>query len=513
MVRLLIADDEKIIRETLSTIIDWESMGVEVVAVCKDGLEAYDAIIDEYPDIVLTDIRMPKLSGLELIHKITENHDNIHFIILSGYDEFSYAKEAMRYGIKHYILKPCNELEIIHAVQDLIQEYYSVHTRSPKTESRDLSGNMMHHIFLQALSSPENLPALSNIYENFLDFSNTPYHLCYLYFIEEKLVPACIDFIQEFMKAQKTKYLFTYIYVKNTLLFFTENKEYDRTFLDTLLRITCKEIAPDLGSYHLEDYSNLYQLMNVLVKKTRRFEIITLYTGKQKTPICNYASLFEQTTLLTDQLISSHSRQDYSSALKELLTLIDSVRDIDLLHALANNILMKFLPHTSCTSSDVSNFILFVNSIHSGNEIFQFLEHTLDTLFTPTCGTSEKYKPFIQEILDYTHEHISDPNLTLKWIVENHLFMNVAYVSRQFVLQTGTKFSAYLNNLRIEKAKQLLVNCDSEKIYTVAEQVGCGNNPQYFSHLFKKHTKMTPKEYIQNVIKKGACEAPERNEG
>ena len=127
--------------------------------------------------------------------------------------------------------------------------------------------------------------------------------------------------------------------------------------------------------------------------------------------------------------------------------------------------------------------------------------------------STEKYKPFIQEILDYTHEHISDPNLTLKWIVENHLFMNVAYVSRQFVLQTGTKFSAYLNNLRIEKAKQLLVNCDSEKIYTVAEQVGCGNNPQYFSHLFKKHTKMTPKEYIQNVSKKGACEAPERNEG
>lgn len=67
MVRLLIADDEKIIRETLSTIIDWESMGVEVVAVCKDGLEAYDAIIDEYPDIVLTDIPNAKIirSGID----------------------------------------------------------------------------------------------------------------------------------------------------------------------------------------------------------------------------------------------------------------------------------------------------------------------------------------------------------------------------------------------------------------------------------------------------------------
>lgn len=512
MIRLLIADDEKIIRETLSTIIDWESLGVEVVAVCKDGLEAYDAIIDEYPDIVLTDIRMPKLSGLELIHKITENHDNIHFIILSGYDEFSYAKEAMLYGIKHYILKPCNEVEIINAVQDLIREYYTQHTLPEKTGAMELSGNMMHHIVLQALSSSENLAALSNIYENFLDFSTTPYQLCYLYFIEERFVPDCIDLINTLIRTKKPDYLFTYIYVKNTLIFFTENKDNDCAFIDTLLQITCKEISPDLCSYHREACCNLYTLINTLVKKTKRFEIITLYTSKQKTPICNYASLFEQTTALTDDLIASASKEDYAKTLKELLALIDSVRNIDLLHALANNVLMKFLPNTSYTNSDISNFILFVNSIHSGTEIYQFLEHTLAPLFTPSYGTSEKYKPFIQEILDYTHEHISDPNLTLKWIVENHLFMNVAYVSRQFVLQTGTKFSAYLNDLRIEKAKQLLVNCDSEKIYTVAEQVGCGNNPQYFSHLFKKHTKMTPKEYIQNAVKKETCEVQNRNE-
>lgn len=84
MIRLLIADDEKMIRETICSIIDWESLNIQVVGVCKNGLEAYDAILDEYPDIVLTDIRMPKLSGLELIRKITENHDHIQFIILTA---------------------------------------------------------------------------------------------------------------------------------------------------------------------------------------------------------------------------------------------------------------------------------------------------------------------------------------------------------------------------------------------------------------------------------------------
>ena len=81
----------------------------------------------------------------------------------------------------------------------------------------------------------------------------------------------------------------------------------------------------------------------------------------------------------------------------------------------------------------------------------------------------------------------------------NGAFMNVDYVSKQFYKQTGEKFSAWLNRQRIEKAKELLLNCDTEKIYTVAEAVGCGNNPQYFSQLFKKYTGMSPTEYIRKL--------------
>ena len=153
MLRLLIADDEKIIRETLCSIIDWKSLDIEVVGVCKNGLEAYDAILDEYPDIVLTDISMPKLSGLELIQKITQNHDNIQFIIISGYQDFSYAREAMKYGIKHYILKPCNEQEIIEAVKDSIKEHYRKSSRKDSElkfpfSGEDMKKNLMYDILM-----------------------------------------------------------------------------------------------------------------------------------------------------------------------------------------------------------------------------------------------------------------------------------------------------------------------------------------------------------------------------
>ena len=109
MLKLIIADDERIIRESISRIIDWSSLGIELIGVCQDGAEAYDMILDESPDIVLTDIMMPGLSGLELIEKVSRTDLDTRFILLSGYGEFNYAQQAMKYGVRHYLL-----LSLIH---------------------------------------------------------------------------------------------------------------------------------------------------------------------------------------------------------------------------------------------------------------------------------------------------------------------------------------------------------------------------------------------------------------
>lgn len=117
MLRLLIVEDEDLIRQSLEHIIDWQSLGVEVVGSCRDGIEAYDTIIDENPDIVLTDIKMPGLDGLALVERVAELDLNCVFVILSGYADFSYAQKAMRYNVQFYLTKPCNEKEIAEAVQ------------------------------------------------------------------------------------------------------------------------------------------------------------------------------------------------------------------------------------------------------------------------------------------------------------------------------------------------------------------------------------------------------------
>lgn len=122
MLRLMIVDDEQIIREALSVMIDYESIGYQLIATAKNGMEAYDIICDEYPDVVITDIRMPILNGLDLIDRSMKSDSKITFILLSGYSEFEYAKQAMKYGVRYYLLKPTDKQELIETLISIRQE-------------------------------------------------------------------------------------------------------------------------------------------------------------------------------------------------------------------------------------------------------------------------------------------------------------------------------------------------------------------------------------------------------
>ena len=108
-----------------------------------------------------------------------------------------------------------------------------------------------------------------------------------------------------------------------------------------------------------------------------------------------------------------------------------------------------------------------------------------------------QYKDYINQTLDYIDTHFSDPELSLKKIASDVLFMNVDYLSREFLRQTGQKFTDYLTKQRITKAKALLKNASYEKINVIAEQVGFSNNPQYFAQLFKAATGQTPKAWAK----------------
>ncbi len=121
MIKVIIVDDEKHVLTRINNQINWDKLGVVVVAMASNGNEAHNKIQQHSPDLVLVDIKMPIMSGLDLIKKCRENQMNkLKFIIISGYNDFSYAKHALQYGVSDYIEKPVDEIELETAIMRVI---------------------------------------------------------------------------------------------------------------------------------------------------------------------------------------------------------------------------------------------------------------------------------------------------------------------------------------------------------------------------------------------------------
>ncbi len=221
MLKLVIADDEKTIRETIFSIIDWKSLGIEVIGLCQNGVEAYNMIIDESPDIVLTDLKMPGMDGLELIEKVSESDKNTQFIILSGYGEFEYAKKAMSYGVREYLLKPCNEEQIIKSVKaciDVRNKGLNVPKEAASDIQNNLSSNVFFNIINDSLTGDVSIDDLEEEYGSYIDFRYTPYRLVYVYYLTDEDRDSFLSDMRDYCSDRFPSIVINGIYVKNTLL-------------------------------------------------------------------------------------------------------------------------------------------------------------------------------------------------------------------------------------------------------------------------------------------------------
>lgn len=330
MYKLLIADDEKIIRESVSEMIPWADYNIQITACCKNGLEALDAIMDTAPDIVMTDIRMPGMDGLELIHKIQSLDSHIRFIILTGYPEFEYARQALRYGVQEYLLKPISEEQIVEAVKNVKDSLNYV------------------------------------------------------------LDPSMNALISNLIRTRKN---------------------------------ADKEHAGELLAHFFRHYN----------------------TGEE---LCSYG----------------------------LQLLIE-------LHTNSSPMNVKFLSH-------------FTEDLLLEQDLDKLRNHIITNILELLFASESVKTPLSDIVKKYVSKHINDENLSLKFIAENVLYINVNYLSRCFTKQTGENFSNYLNRTRIEKARKMLCQTGLKNIHNIAEAVGFGANPQYFSQVFKKYTGMTPSTYV-----------------
>lgn len=502
MLKLLLVDDEEIICNTIAKTINWEDLGIQLIGTCLDGVEAYHTILDESPDIVMTDIRMPGISGLELIERISATNLDTQFIILSGYGEFEFAKRAMKCGVRHYLLKPCDEEQIISCIKEAIKDCRAVQ-QNQELENHDnllftqLRHTLVQNIISEGISLPSTEDSLFAPYEKYLDFMDTPYQFCYIYFLEKQHLSDCLQTIKYYFDQHTPQLVLYQIYINNILLLFFANYSRDYTEMDAFLSTLSFPTQKTSIKYERVAYPNFKSLLTVLIQKLKRYDMLYFADGDRLIPNFNYEHITAQTIELTPRLISPDQKVQ-SDAKEELKHILSTISSREFFLQLSTQVLVAISTHiSSWTVAQLTDFFSSLQLKADSEEIYTAVMHKIDEILASVNSQSASYSSFIEELLHYLDEHISDSNLTLKWIAENHLYMNVNYVSRCFVKETHQKFSSYLMNLRVQKAKEILKSNDEEKIQHVAELVGCGNNPYYFSKIFKKCTGMTPSAYIR----------------
>lgn len=496
MLKLLIVDDEEIICNTIANIIDWHSYGITLIGTCLDGVDAYHTILDESPDIVMTDIRMPGISGLELIERISKTDLTTQFIILSGYGEFDYAKHAMKYGVQHYLLKPCEEEQIIACIQEIASKASLMHQ---STLPKNLQQILVHNMISEGILFPQLPESFFDSYEQYIDLTESPCQYCCIYYLEKKNLEQCLATMNAYFEQHAPALTMYRIYISNILIFFFPNYEFDYSDMDRFLRSLSFREQTTMISYERISYPNLKSLLNILIAKLRRYDILYYINDSHITPNFNYEPIVSQANHLIPAL-RCDDPQTRGAASEELANLLGSISSRDFLMQLSSQVLINLSTQSAAGSlSEMTNFLSSLHQEQNPDAIRSYVLKKAAEITTLSITPAARYSVFIEKTLRYLDEHVSEPNLTLKWISENYLYMNFNYVSRCFVKETQQTFSTYLTNLRIQKAKEIFVSQDDEKVRNVAELVGCGNNPYYFSRIFKKCTGMTPTAYMRKI--------------
>ena len=510
MYQILIADDESIIREGIKCLFDWESLGFTICGVAVNGEQAYQEILRLRPDVVLLDIRMPGLSGIDVIREVRSAGYEGNIIILSGYSDFKYAQEAIRYGVHSYLTKPVDEDELQSALLAIRGQLDAkAAASSTKEHYRDtIHASIVKDLLLGTADFPK-----TNLSDFHLD---APVYQVVIY---EKYSHNSQDASYSFSDLLRVTNQDNNSYDHITLSYnevlllkgdfaiqkfneFLERYERERrpqkgSPLDSLFITYGKCVSAPDGIP--ESYTEALSLMH------RRFfcdqEQHTIgYTDLPKFlnthPIDHDAFLKKYSAMLLNYL-QSFNRSMVAQTLNELNSELYNASDsIDAIKLLLADLFLQIKEqmnhlynHADIPFPANAEIIRSIESKYYLYEILLFFTEQFEIVIG-SIGNSTR-DSVLDDILNYINHNYAN-NITLENIAP--LFgYNSSYLGKIFSKRMGENFNSYVDHIRIEKSKELLLNEDL-KVYSVAERVGY-RNVDYFHIKFKKYVGQSPAEY------------------
>lgn len=539
MYKLLLVDDKVDSIEAISKLMDWKSLKIEKVIVATNGKEAIDKVFEDMPDIVITDIKMPVMDGLELAEEIKKINDEIITIILSGYDKFSFAQKALKLGVKEYLLKPVsieditkvigNAVQILETRKDMKQEKGSLKTDMKKTE-RVLKEEYLNRLVkkssaqISLLTEKYNDVSIDIGMENVISIivwidsyseimkNKTPNELdTMLLALQNIFTNAMSQYQCEIFRSNEKEIciLLNNPQNKNIKLFLGEIgkklKDIQRLINDTLnisVTIGIGKWVRSLEQIHTS-YQNALEVIKYRIIRGKNniinsYDMDTGYLDNEKNYFAN-----------VEKIISLFKRGQYDELMMELSEFWQKVKENNNISPIefksimiqmllfANTVLQDYNIENEEFRDRMQKAISLLDTYSTKNDVEGKIAECFQLGIDLICENKAYLGRLdVDRALSYIKENFKE-NISLKEVAD-YSNLSPSYLSMLIKEYTGENFKDILIKYRMERAKQLLMIKDY-KIYEVASMVGY-NDRRHFSDTFKKYTGLIPTEYKEKNL-------------
>ncbi|MFC6315403.1 response regulator [Lapidilactobacillus achengensis] len=476
MYRVMLVDDEVMILKGLRRIIDWSAAGFEIVKVASSGQEALDFLAQQAVDLVITDVTMPKMNGLTLVSQAFAQGHHFLFVILSGYDEFDYARKSLQLGALNYLMKPIDTQELSNTLLEAKERLDA--SQKPQYPQQRLLDHAIH-----GQATDAELVQLGQE-SGFADVDPNSFYL--LAFVGLGGAQEFINYLLKvnrewFMNADGALYL----------LFVGSRWQVDQ-FLLSLPREYGAQTQLIVMSASSSDFSALVPRFNSVQRRISTAKFYDQRRGLLRIDELNrdQEQHFPELDIARiDQLINAGNREELQDLIQvTFMAMSQAQADADYVRQVSFWFLATLNRRLHFNETFYNNQLELINQLHDFKKI---LDLNLSWVAQLENSAIQDYSPNVAAAIQYIYlNYHQDINLGL---AADQLHLSSMYLGQLFKQETGQTFSRFLNHYRIEQSKYLLRNT-SESVSEIGMAVGY-STPNYFFRMFKQETDQSPKEY------------------
>ncbi|KYH33985.1 putative response regulatory protein [Clostridium tepidiprofundi DSM 19306] len=513
MLKVMVVDDEYLDREGMKKTIDWASLGCVFSGEAKDGYEGIELAKIIKPNIVITDISMPRINGLEMANKIKEFLPECKFIIITGYDDFEYAKAAVKINAIDFILKPVDENELIDSIKNISYQFERNIKRKHIAREKILLDIMRGKI--RGKESIDKIKKEYSIEINDLCIVciENDYYEKALESDSFDVLFSANEYAKELICERLSQYTYYLVECHDNIfaiLISMDNVLYPKSFRDIFIDFQKKfsSVFSTTVTIGVSNVGSIYDIKKVYEESKQALKN-KLYSGNNS---INYFMDLKKENIVKWSYIISFEKE---------LRIVLKAGDRTKIRNKLDNLYIKFFTSNHISNSIIkqisidiilialktlSEYNISIEEVMGKNfDIYRKIEnyktikqmHNLvsDIIFNVFRCIKLKNATISENSIDkaiqYINEHYNE-NISLSDVSKN-VYLSESYICRKIKSATGMSFVEYITKLRMEKAIEYLQN-PNYKIVDIAKKLGYSDY-RYFSRIFKKYTGYSPSDW------------------